>query len=590
MSKPNTNINTFKKSIESTIKAISKKSDINILFGSDNKSSYQNVNLPEVNKDKLYKSKLSIRGRSDSASLVNRYHDKKIHQKMSPENLETKVIFDEIEFLRCELLGSVKYPGIKKNLLDFDTEYINEKITENIKLSKPETFKLFLKNNVLGLNLYNKLYKVSDPIVHLLNNALKNNNIQILDKISNQKEFSMEVLKLINDVIDQNVQNEKDNNEKNDDKSEEQQNLDQETKKQTEEYQSFEITDTSESQSTESLENEESLNEVSGEEESSDYSSSLGNDFKDNIDTRFKYSIYTKNFDIVSTADKLCDAEEASKLRKQLDKQTEKLDSTITILANKLQRKLLSKQNRWWEFDLEEGILDSGKLARIITTPESSLSYKKEKETEFKDTVVSLLIDNSGSMRGRPITIAAISTDILTRTLERCGIKVEVLGFTTRTWKGGKARDTWIKENKPKSPGRLNELLHIIYKNADAPVRRTKKNFGIMLKEGLLKENIDGEALDWAYKRLNSRSEKRKILMVISDGAPVDDSTLSSNKSNYLDNHLKYIIKSIEKRGSVELLAIGIGHDVTRYYAKAVTILDVDDLGSVMSKQLINLF
>ena len=590
MSKPNTNINTFKKSIESTVKAISKKSDINILFGSDNKSSYQNVNLPEVNKDKLYKSKLSIRGRSDSASLVNRYHNNKIHQKMSPKNLETKVIFDEIEFLRCELLGSVKYPGIKKNLLDFDTEYINEKITENIKLSKPETFKLFLKNNILGLDLYNQLSEVGDPIINSLNKELKNKNIQIFDKISNQKEFSIEVLKLINDVIDQNVQNENNNNEKNDDNSEEQENLDQETKKQTEEYQSFEITDTAESQSTDSLENDEPLNEVGSEEESSDYNSSSSNDFKDSIETHFKYSIYTKKFDSVTNADKLCDAEEASKLRKQLDKQTEKLDSTITILANKLQRKLLSKQNRWWEFDLEEGILDSGKLARVITTPESSLSYKKEKDTEFKDTVVSLLIDNSGSMRGRPITIAAISTDILTRTLERCGIKVEVLGFTTKTWKGGKARDTWIKENKPKLPGRLNELLHIIYKNAEAPVRRTKKNFGIMLKEGLLKENIDGEALDWAYKRLNARSEKRKILMVISDGAPVDDSTLSSNKSNYLDNHLKYIIKSIEKRGSVELLAIGIGHDVTRYYAKAVTILDVDDLGNVMSKQLINLF
>ena len=590
MSKPNTNINTFKKSIESTVKAISKKSDINILFGSDNKSSYQNVNLPEVNKDKLYKSKLSIRGKSDSASLVNRYHNNKIHQKMSPKNLETKVIFDEIEFLRCELLGSVKYPGIKKNLLDFDTEYINEKITENIKLSKPETFKLFLKNNILGLDLYNQLSEVGDPIINSLNKALKNKDINILDKITNQKEFSIEILKLINDVIDQNVQNENNNNEKNDDNSEEQENLDQETKKQDEEYQSFEITDTAESQSTDSLENDESLNEVGSEEESSDYNSSSSNDFKDSIETHFKYSIYTKKFDSVTNADKLCDAEEASKLRKQLDKQTEKLDSTITILANKLQRKLLSKQNRWWEFDLEEGILDSGKLARIITTPESSLSYKKEKDTEFKDTVVSLLIDNSGSMRGRPITIAAISTDILTRTLERCGIKVEVLGFTTKTWKGGKARDTWIKENKPKLPGRLNELLHIIYKNADAPVRRTKKNFGIMLKEGLLKENIDGEALDWAYKRLNARSEKRKILMVISDGAPVDDSTLSSNKSNYLDNHLKYIIKSIEKRGSVELLAIGIGHDVTRYYAKAVTILDVDDLGNVMSKQLINLF
>ena len=590
MSKSNTNISTFKKSIESTIKAISNKSNINILFGSENKSSYQNVNLPEVNKDRFYKSKLSIRGRSDSASLVNRYHDKKIHLKMSPENLETKVIFDEIEFLRCELLGSVKYPGIKKNLLDFDTEYINEKINENIKLSKPETFKLFLKNNMLGSNLHNQLSEVGDPIIHSLNKAFKNKNREIFDKISNQKEFSIEILKLLNAVLDQNVQNEKHNNEKNDDNSEEQENLDQEIPKQTEEYQSFEITDTAESQSTESLENDESLNEVGSEEESNDYSLSSSNDLKDSIDTHFKYSIYTKKFDSVTTADKLCDAEEASKLRKQLDKQTEKLDSTITILANKLQRKLLSKQNRWWEFDLEEGILDSGKLARIITTPESSLSYKKEKDTEFKDTVVSLLIDNSGSMRGRPITIAAISTDILARTLERCGIKVEVLGFTTKTWKGGKARDTWIKENKPKLPGRLNELLHIIYKNADAPVRRTRKNFGIMLKEGLLKENIDGEALDWAYKRLNARSEKRKILMVISDGAPVDDSTLSSNKSNYLDNHLKYIIKSIEKRGSVELLAIGIGHDVTRYYVKAITILDVDDLGNVMSKQLINLF
>jgi cobaltochelatase CobT len=590
MSKPDTNVNSFKKSIESTIKAISKKSDINILFGSDNKSSYHNVNLPEVNKNKLYKSKLSIRGRSDSASVVNRYHDKKIHQKMSPKNLETKVIFDEIEFLRCELLGSAQYPGIKKNLLDFDIEYINEKIADNIKLSKPETFKLFLKNSILRLNLHNQLSEVSDPIINSLNKVLQDKNLQILNKISNQKEFSIEVLKLINAVLDQNVQNEKNNNEKNEDNIEEQENLDQETKQQTEEYQSFEIADTAENQSTESLENDASLNEVANEEEGSDHSSSSSNDFKDNIDTHFKYSIYTKKFDTITSADRLSDAEEASKLRKQLDKQTEKLDSTITILANKLQRKLLSKQNRWWEFDLEEGILDSGKLARIITSPESSLSYKKEKDTEFKDTVVSLLIDNSGSMRGRPITIAAISTDILTKTLERCGIKVEVLGFTTKTWKGGKARDAWIKENKPKLPGRLNELLHIIYKNADAPVRRTKKNFGIMLKEGLLKENIDGEALDWAYKRLVARSEKRKILMVISDGAPVDDSTLSSNKSNYLDNHLKYIIKSIEKRGNVELLAIGIGHDVTRYYAKAVTILDVDDLGNVMSKQLINLF
>ena len=590
MNKLDTNINTFKKSIESTIKAISKKSNINILFGSENKNLDQDVNLPEINKKKLFKSKLTIRGRSDSASLVNRYHDKILHQKMSPKSLDSKAIFDEIEQLRCELLGSLKYPGIQKNLLDFDIEYINEKINENVKLSKSETFKFFLKNNILGLNLYNYFYEASDPIIKSLDKTLKSEKIQILEKISNQKEFSEEILKLINAVIDQNIQNEEDNSKNNEEDNAEQANQDQEEKNQTEEFQSFEITDTAENQSIESTEHDDSLNEIGSDKEDSNYNSSPSNDFKDNIEINFKYSIYTKEFDSVTNADKLCDVEEAFKLRKQLDKQTEKLDSTITILANKLQRKLLSKQNRWWEFDLEEGILDSGKLARIITSPESSLSYKKEKDTEFKDTVVSLLIDNSGSMRGRPITIAAISTDILARTLERCGVKVEVLGFTTKTWKGGKARDTWIKENKPQLPGRLNELLHIIYKNADAPIRRTKRNFGIMLKEGLLKENIDGEALDWAYKRLNARSEKRKILMVISDGAPVDDSTLSSNKSNYLDNHLKHIIKAIEKRGSVELLAIGIGHDVTRYYAKAVTILDVDDLGSVMSKQLINLF
>ena len=590
MNKIDTNISTFKKSIESTIKAISKKSNINILFGLENKNSDQDVVLPEVNSDIFFKSKLSIRGKSDSASLVNRYHNKKIHQKMSPKNLETKIIFDEVEFLRCELLGSLKYPGIKKNLLDFDLEYMKEKKNENLKLNKSETFKMFLKNNILGLNFSNKLFEVSDPIIDSLSKTLKSKKFNILDKITNQKEFSIEILKLINAVIEHNIQNEDDTDEKNDETNHEEDDQKNEIKNQTEEYQTFEITDDAESQSAEKLENNDSQNEVSSEKESSDYSSSPSNDFKDILDTDFKYFVYTKKFDSIITAEKLCDAEESSKLRKQLDKQTEKLDSTITILANKLQRKLLSKQNRWWEFDLEEGILDSGKLSRIITSPESSLSYKKEKETEFKDTIVSLLIDNSGSMRGRPITIAAISTDILARTLERCGIKVEVLGFTTKTWKGGKARDSWIKENKPKLPGRLNELLHIIYKNADAPIRRTKKNFGIMLKEGLLKENIDGEALDWAYKRLCNRSEKRKILMVISDGAPVDDSTLSSNKSHYLDNHLKYIIKSIEKRGNVELLAIGIGHDVTRYYAKAVTILDVDDLGSVMSKQLINLF
>ncbi len=589
MNKEDKNINTFKKSIESTIKAVAKKPDISVLFGSEKGNTQESVNLPEINKIRLHKSKLNIRGKSDSASLIQRYHNRKIHKKMCPKKLETKEIFDEIEFLRCELLGSLKYPGIKKNLLDFDQEFISEKTNEDIKLTKPETFKFFLKNNILGSSISPELFKISDPIINPLKKILKNKDLQILDKISSQKKFSEEVLKLINEVIDEQIYNEEEKQDKNEEGEQEQESQNQNTNEQTDEYQTFEIADTTEQQSSDNIENQ-ALDEASSDKESTAENSSPINLFNDQATTDFKYAVFTKRFDSIITAEKLCESEEASKLRKQLDKQTEKLDSTITILANKLQRKLLSKQNRWWEFDLEEGILDSGKLSRIIISPESSLSYKKEKDTEFKDTVVTLLIDNSGSMRGRPITIAAISTDILAKTLERCGIKVEILGFTTKTWKGGKARDAWIKENKPEFPGRLNELLHIIYKNADAPVRRSKKNFGIMLKEGLLKENIDGEALDWAYKRLCARPEKRKILMVISDGAPVDDSTLSSNKSNYLDNHLKFIIKSIEKRSSIELLAIGIGHDVTRYYDKAVTILDVDDLGSVMSKQLIDLF
>ena len=590
MNKEDKNINIFKKSIESTVKAVSNKPDISILFGTDKKNSHQDVNLPEIDKANLRESKLNIRGKSDSASLIQKYHDSKIHKRMCPKKLETKEIFDEIEFLRCELLGSLKYPGIKKNLFNYDQEIIRDKINEDIKLTKSETFKFFLKNNILGSAISSDLFKISDPIIKSLNKILKNKDLQILDKVSRQKEFSEEVLKLINEVIDDQLYNEEERKDNNEDEDKDQESETQDNNKQAEEYQTFEIADTAEHQNTDSIENPDSLDEPGDNKESSADNSSPMNDFNDQEETALKYSVYTKRFDSIITAEKLCDIEEASKLRKQLDKQTEKLDSTITILANKLQRKLLSKQNRWWEFDLEEGILDSGKLSRIITSPESSLSYKKEKDTEFKDTVVTLLIDNSGSMRGRPITIAAISTDILAKTLERCGIKVEILGFTTKTWKGGKARDSWIKESKPELPGRLNELLHIIYKNADAPVRRTKKNFGIMLKEGLLKENIDGEALEWAYKRLCIRPEKRKILMVISDGAPVDDSTLSSNKSNYLDNHLKFIIDTIEKRSSVELLAIGIGHDVTRYYNRAVTILDVDDLGSVMSKQLINLF
>jgi len=303
-----------------------------------------------------------------------------------------------------------------------------------------------------------------------------------------------------------------------------------------------------------------------------------------------KYKIFTSKFDEIKNAEDLENEEEIVRLRKNLDQQLTNLQSLIAKLANKLQRQLLAKQNRSWEFDLEEGILDASKLSRIVADPFHSLSYKMEKETEFKDTIVTLLIDNSGSMRGRPISVAAICADILSRTLERCSVKVEILGFTTKNWKGGKSREKWNSNNKPFKPGRLNDLRHIIYKSADTPWRQAKKNLGLMLKEGLLKENIDGEALLWAFKRIVKRKEERKIMMIISDGAPVDDSTLSVNSGDYLEKHLKQTVKWIEENSNVEVLAVGIGHDVTRYYRKAIKIADVQELGDVMINQLTELF
>ena len=309
------------------------------------------------------------------------------------------------------------------------------------------------------------------------------------------------------------------------------------------------------------------------------------NNFGDN-----KYRPYTEEYDEVVKAEDLEDSSELDRLRINLDQQLTQLKSFISKLANKLQRKLLAKQNRSWDFDLEEGALDTSKLTRVIIDPFNSLSFKKEKDIEFKDTLVTILIDNSGSMRGKPISVAAICADILSRTLERCSVKVEVLGFTTKHWKGGSCREKWMNNDKPSFPGRLNDLRHIIYKSADTPWRQAKKNMGLMLKEGLLKENIDGEALKWAYNKMSKRKEERKILMVISDGAPVDDSTLSSNSSDYLEENLKNVVKWIEQSSSIELLAIGIGHDVTRYYKRAVKIADVQDLGDVMINQLTNLF
>ncbi len=302
------------------------------------------------------------------------------------------------------------------------------------------------------------------------------------------------------------------------------------------------------------------------------------------------YKAFTTRFDEIVEADELCDPDELQRLRDYLDKQLQNLHSVVARLANRLQRRLMAQQSRSWEFDLEEGVLDTARLPRIIIDSQQPLSFKQEKDMAFRDTSVTLLIDNSGSMRGRPITVAATCADILARTLERCGVKVEILGFTTRAWKGGQSREAWLQAGKPPNPGRLNDLRHLIYKSADAPWRRARKNLGLMMREGLLKENIDGEALDWAHQRLLGRSEQRKILMMISDGAPVDDSTLSVNPGNYLERHLRHVIEEIETRSPVELIAIGIGHDVTRYYKRAVTIVDAEELGGAMTEKLAELF
>ena len=581
---------SFKKSIESTIKAISENKDLSISFGDIDKTKSQDVLLPSLSETIENKKVKIIRGMSDSASLIKKFHNSQLHNSLCPLSDNQKKIFDELENLRCEVIGSKKMPGIKKNIKDSLEIELLKYSKEKVKISEAKTLKFLLRDLLLQDKLCNKYKNNLDSISKKANKFFKNYKKNFYDYVYDQIQFSKFVNELLESIFIENKTTDKKEleDDNNDDNTQENKEDDLEDNQMADPQifsdDSIKEEENSEIDQTDSLE----IDNTSEGDSNVEFSGRI--DPSTLLDEALKYKIYTTNFDSIVNAKSLCDASEIIRLRQQLNKQTDKLDSTITILANKLQRKLLAKQRRWWEFDLEEGVLDSGKLARVIVSPENSLSYKKEAESNFKDTIVTLLIDNSGSMRGRPITIAAISTDILAKTLERCGVKVEVLGFTTKTWKGGRARDSWIKSNKPEKPGRLNELLHIIYKHADLPIRRSKQNFGIMLKEGLLKENIDGEALEWSFKRILSRPEKRKILMVISDGAPVDDSTLSSNDGNLLDLHLRNIIKTIEKKSNVELTAIGIGHDVSRYYAKAVTIHDVDELAEVMSKKLIEIF
>jgi cobaltochelatase CobT len=592
-SKENNFKEQFKQALISTAKVISNdfKLDIKKL---DKDFDSKKIDFFDVTNLTSKQDFIRLRAETDSAALKRKFSNKKIFNKNLPNNPSCKSLYNIAEKIRYEVLGMKMLKGIEKNLNENYKKKINSTNRNQLKNKEDvpviEAFELYMLKKFLNI----KLNDVSSKILSFWEKDFDTSiekHIDFLSKnLEDQNNYSskfseilenMEVFNSDNEENKDNADDNKNEQENNSESSDNNQSDGQEESKQDEAPSSLDTGfDLSDSQI------EEQLEDVDTQKENSE--NVLQKTNIKNIDQEYK--IFTSEFDEVAKAETLEDLKETQKLRKNLDQQLVGFQDLITKLANKLQRQLLAKQNRSWEFDLEEGLLDSSKLTRIIMDPYNSLSFMKEKDLDFKDTIVTLLIDNSGSMRGRPITIAALCADILSRTLERCSVKVEILGFTTKNWKGGKSRESWTKNEKPKNPGRLNDLRHIIYKGADTQWRQTKNNIGLMLKEGLLKENIDGEAISWAFNRIMKRKEERKILMVISDGAPVDDSTLSVNSGDFLEKHLKKIVKFIETKSDVEILAIGIGHDVSRYYNKAIKITDVHELGDVMISQLSGLF
>ena len=581
-------------------KAIAGRDDVTVQFGHGGASLGEGtVHLPspppQVNKSAMIK----LRGISDALALRLRYHDEAVHKKHLPKGAEARAVYEAIEQVRCESLGAKRLAGVSGNLDALLDERCRAKgfagVSERKEGDLAEVLGLLARQQLTGKAPPPTAERMVDIWRQWLNKRIGAEIGKLVDMADDQEAFATQVAALIEslDLInDEAEQTDADDENKDDagDASEEQD----------------EASD-SESEVDGSLAGQQGEGEMTDD---GDYSESGGDGFMagegdeepagpsqwdkpwmiNDFTAGNAYKAYSTAHDEVVDAEALCEVDELERLRHQLDQQLAHLQGVVSRLANRLQRRLMAMQTRSWDFDLEEGLLDSGRLARIIANPMHPLSFKQERDTEFRDTVVTLLIDNSGSMRGRPITVAAMSADILARTLERCGVKVEILGFTTRSWKGGQAREQWVNEGKPKDPGRINDLRHIIYKNADQPWRRARKNLGLMLREGLLKENIDGEALLWAHQRLLSRPEQRRILMVISDGAPVDDATLSANPGNYLERHLREVIHWIEARSDVELTAIGIGHDVTRYYRRAVTLIDPEELGGTMMRNLTELF
>ena len=582
----------FKQALISTIKVISDEYRVETELKKNLSS--KNYNFFELDNLSSKQDYIKLRAETDSEALKRKFSNKEIYKKNLPKNSSCRSLYDISEKIRYELLGTKMLKGISKNLKENYNHKIVIKRKDQLKtredVSISEAFELYMLKNFFDI----KLIPLSEKILSFWENDFKTSldkHLNYLNKnLENQEIYNSKFSQLLQEMeIFKSENYDEEENQKNEDEQDNNLNRDSENENQDDQEKGQQEQDQNGIDADYDLDEYRMDEQLVGTDLDKQSSETVFQKMNAGIEDK-EYKIFTSQFDEITMAENLESKEEIIKLRKSLDQQLVSFQDLITKLANKLQRQLLAKQNRAWEFNLEEGLLDSSKLTRIIMDPYNSLSFKKEKDLDFKDTVVTLLIDNSGSMRGRPITIAAICADILSRTLERCSVKVEILGFTTKNWKGGKSREEWNKNNKPKNPGRLNDLRHIIYKSADIHWRQSKRNLGLMLKEGLLKENIDGEAISWAFNRLKKRKEERKILMVISDGAPVDDSTLSVNSGDFLEKHLKKVVKFIESKSEIEILAIGIGHDVSRYYNKAIKITDVQELGDVMIGQLSGLF
>ena len=602
--KPESPTEPFKRALAHAARSLAEMADLEVVFSGDGPSlSGNRAVLPHPPRDLTSKEASRIRGMADQMALRLAHHDAATHAKNMPSSPVARAVFEAVEQARIEAIGANALGGVRNNLTAVLEQTVERKgLSRNIEqLTMPvaDAVALIMRERLTGDAPPESARTLVDSFRPKLDAMASAEMDQMVAAAGDQLAYGKAVraflrgMELSDDL--EPAESSKDEEEGEDDQSQTSESEDGEGDGETSEGASMDDTDGSDSDAQEGeeqmVESDEDATEMSEDApEMGDGAKPARPDIKDDGRAEPAYKVFTTAHDEIVGAEELCDAEELTRLRAYLDQQLASLSSVVSRLANKLQRRLMAQQNRSWSFDLEEGMLDVARLPRIIIDPTAPLSFKQEEDIQFRDTVVTLLIDNSGSMRGRPIMVAAVCADILARTLERCAVKTEILGFTTRAWKGGISRDDWIKSGKPAAPGRLNDLRHIVYKAADAPWRRARRNLGLMMREGLLKENIDGEALMWAHQRLITRTEQRRILMVISDGAPVDDSTLSVNSGHYLERHLRSVITEIETKSPVELLAIGIGHDVTRYYKKAVTIVDVEQLGGALVEQLAGLF